>query len=211
MQAGLTVVHTSSAVQQGCLGFLLNPEYNTEHCDRTLVCPLHYERPMPAFAEPSPYLLKDLAVQLQHGLSLSTCKTACRRLCGFHHTAPGSHKPACVSLQGHTVQLQHGVLRTNCIDCLDRTNVAQFAFGLAALGQQLHALGLAEGPELDARSSLARQLMDLYEAMGNVLARQVGSRRSWHRLTAVQVSSRETLGASSSLWQKLACGMWEVS
>ena len=88
---------------------------------------------------------------------------------------PGSHKPAHVFLQEHAVRLQHGVLRTNCIDCLDRTNVAQFAFGLAALGRQLHALGLAEGPELDARSSLARQLMDLYEAMGNVLARQVGS------------------------------------
>ncbi|KIZ00821.1 hypothetical protein MNEG_7144 [Monoraphidium neglectum] len=28
-------------------------------------------------------------------------------------------------------RLQRGVLRTNCVDCLDRTNVAQFAFGLA--------------------------------------------------------------------------------
>ena len=27
--------------------------------------------------------------------------------------------------------LQSGVLRTNCIDCLDRTNVAQFAAGLS--------------------------------------------------------------------------------
>lgn len=88
---------------------------------------------------------------------------------------PGPHISLPTFLQDHAVQLQHGVLRTNCIDCLDRTNVAQFAFGLAALGRQLHALGLAEGPELDARSSLARQLMDLYEAMGNVLARQVGS------------------------------------
>ena len=25
---------------------------------------------------------------------------------------------------------QNGVLRTNCIDCLDRTNVAQFAAGI---------------------------------------------------------------------------------
>ncbi|PWS21854.1 hypothetical protein DKP78_21415, partial [Enterococcus faecium] len=40
--------------------------------------------------------------------------------------------------------LQKGVLRTNCIDCLDRTNVAQFAFGLAALGRQLHVLQLNE-------------------------------------------------------------------
>ena len=41
--------------------------------------------------------------------------------------------------------LQHGVLRTNCIDSLDRTNVGQFVYGLLALGRQLHALGISEG------------------------------------------------------------------
>lgn len=70
--------------------------------------------------------------------------------------------------------VQQGVLRTNCIDCLDRTNVAQFAAGLAALGRQLAALGVSDGPSIDARSSLARHLMDLYEATGNTLARQYG-------------------------------------
>lgn len=34
-------------------------------------------------------------------------------------------------------RLQSGVLRTNCIDCLDRTNVAQYAYGLAALARQV--------------------------------------------------------------------------
>lgn len=75
--------------------------------------------------------------------------------------------------QGQKIQLQHGVLRTNCIDCLDRTNVAQFAYGLTALGQQLHALGLADTPTIDAQSSTARELMEMYEVMGNVLSRQV--------------------------------------
>ena len=37
---------------------------------------------------------------------------------------------------------QRGVLRTNCIDCLDRTNVAQFSVGAHALGLQLAAMGL---------------------------------------------------------------------
>ena len=36
---------------------------------------------------------------------------------------------------------QTGIIRTNCVDCLDRTNTAQFAVGLCALGFQLHALG----------------------------------------------------------------------
>ena len=37
--------------------------------------------------------------------------------------------------------LQRGVVRTNCIDCLDRTNVAQFCVGRTLLRQQLMALG----------------------------------------------------------------------
>jgi len=32
---------------------------------------------------------------------------------------------------------QHGVVRTNCVDCLDRTNTAQFAIGKTALGMQV--------------------------------------------------------------------------
>ena len=74
---------------------------------------------------------------------------------------------------GSMQAVQQGVLRTNCIDCLDRTNVAQFAAGLAALGRQLAALGISDSPTIDARSSAARHLMDMYEATGNTLARQV--------------------------------------
>ena len=74
------------------------------------------------------------------------------------------------------VSLQTGVLRTNCIDCLDRTNVAQFAAGLGALGRQLAALGLSAEALVDARSSAAAQLMGMYEAMGHALSRQVSSR-----------------------------------
>jgi len=41
-----------------------------------------------------------------------------------------------------TLKLQDGVARTNCIDCLDRTNAAQFVIGKRALGHQLHSLGV---------------------------------------------------------------------
>lgn len=71
-------------------------------------------------------------------------------------------------------KLQKGVLRTNCIDCLDRTNVAQYAYGLASLGHQLHALGSVESPELDLDSPLAHHLMHFYERMGDTLALQYG-------------------------------------
>ena len=39
---------------------------------------------------------------------------------------------------------QRGVLRTNCIDCLDRTNVAQFTTGMRFLGVSLRAVGLGD-------------------------------------------------------------------
>jgi hypothetical protein len=37
---------------------------------------------------------------------------------------------------------QKGVFRVNCIDCLDRTNVVQSAFGREVLCSQLEALAL---------------------------------------------------------------------
>lgn len=69
---------------------------------------------------------------------------------------------------------QKGVLRTNCIDCLDRTNVAQFAYGLTALGHQLYALGFIDVPKIDLDSPLADELMCFYERMGDTLALQYG-------------------------------------
>lgn len=69
---------------------------------------------------------------------------------------------------------QRGVLRTNCIDCLDRTNVAQYAYGLAALGHQLHALGVMDNPKIDLDAPLAEDLMGFYERMGDTLAHQYG-------------------------------------
>ncbi|KAL3641427.1 Phosphoinositide phosphatase sac1 [Castilleja foliolosa] len=73
-----------------------------------------------------------------------------------------------------TPRFQNGVLRTNCIDCLDRTNVAQYAYGLAALGRQIHALGMTDNPQVDPDSSIAAALMDMYQSMGDALAQQYG-------------------------------------
>nr|XP_024397678.1 phosphoinositide phosphatase SAC1-like isoform X3 [Physcomitrium patens] len=71
-------------------------------------------------------------------------------------------------------RFQSGVLRTNCIDCLDRTNVAQYAFGLAAVGRQLHAVGLSDSTAVDMNGKVAETLMVMYHNMGDVLALQYG-------------------------------------
>ncbi|KAJ8427842.1 hypothetical protein Cgig2_017890 [Carnegiea gigantea] len=77
---------------------------------------------------------------------------------------------------------QKGVLRTNCIDCLDRTNVAQFSYGLAALGHQLHALEMINIPKIDLDSPLADDLMGLYEKMGDTLAHQYGGSAAHNKI-----------------------------
>ena len=41
---------------------------------------------------------------------------------------------------------QRGILRTNCVDCLDRTNVAQFCYAKHALPYQFLALGCELAP-----------------------------------------------------------------
>ncbi|OVA08299.1 Synaptojanin [Macleaya cordata] len=80
------------------------------------------------------------------------------------------------------VMCQKGVLRTNCIDCLDRTNVAQYAYGLAALGHQLHVLGFIDVPKVDLDSPLADDLMRFYETMGDTLAQQYGGSNAHNKI-----------------------------
>lgn len=69
---------------------------------------------------------------------------------------------------------QSGVLRTNCIDCLDRTNVGQFAAGACFLNVGLTALGLMKSPVDEPSSGVLLGLMDLYSEMGDKIALQYG-------------------------------------
>ncbi|CAM8909670.1 unnamed protein product [Rhodiola kirilowii] len=77
---------------------------------------------------------------------------------------------------------QNGILRTNCIDCLDRTNVAQYAYGLVALGQQLHTLGLVDIASVDLDATLADDLMKVFETMGDTLALQYGGSAAHNKI-----------------------------
>ncbi|XP_073193106.1 polyphosphoinositide phosphatase isoform X9 [Lepidochelys kempii] len=58
-----------------------------------------------------------------------------------------------------TGRLQTGVLRTNCVDCLDRTNTAQFMVGKCALAYQLYSLGLIDKPNLQFDTDAVRDFM----------------------------------------------------
>lgn len=84
---------------------------------------------------------------------------------------------------GKPLIVQKGVLRTNCIDCLDRTNVAQYAYGLAALGHQLRALGIISSTKIDLDDPLADELMGFYEKMGDTLAHQYGGSAAHNKVS----------------------------
>ncbi|KAJ5140077.1 Polyphosphoinositide phosphatase [Penicillium atrosanguineum] len=72
------------------------------------------------------------------------------------------------------LQLQNGVARTNCIDCLDRTNAAQFIIGKRALGHQLHALGVIEGTTVEYDTDAVNLFNDMWQDHGDTIAIQYG-------------------------------------
>ena len=73
-----------------------------------------------------------------------------------------------------TIQLQSGIARVNCVDCLDRTNAAQFVIGKAAFGHQLHALGLLSHPSLPFDCDAVNMLTEMYHDLGDTIALQYG-------------------------------------
>ncbi len=55
----------------------------------------------------------------------------------------------------------------------NRTNAAQLCIGVAALGEQLYAMGLTASPLLEFRSHLVALVLALYEEMGDAIAVQL--------------------------------------
>ncbi|BCS19912.1 phosphatidylinositol-3,5-bisphosphate 5-phosphatase [Aspergillus puulaauensis] len=72
------------------------------------------------------------------------------------------------------LRVQNGIARTNCIDCLDRTNAAQFVIGKRALGYQLHALGIIEGTTVDYDTDIVNLFTDIWHDHGDNIAIQYG-------------------------------------
>ncbi|GAM83327.1 hypothetical protein ANO11243_013140 [Dothideomycetidae sp. 11243] len=70
--------------------------------------------------------------------------------------------------------VQNGVARTNCIDCLDRTNAAQFVIGKHALGLQLQALGVIQTPYMEYDSDAIDIFTHMFHNHGDTIAVQYG-------------------------------------
>jgi len=69
-------------------------------------------------------------------------------------------------------QTQDGVLRTNCMDCLDRTNVCQSSFAKHMLDAQLRAEGIDAGAQLDQQTIWFNEL---WADNGDAVSKQYAS------------------------------------
>jgi len=73
------------------------------------------------------------------------------------------------------VNLQRGVVRTNCMDSLDRTNVVQAALANFTLTQQLKSLGiLSETASLDDYEALSMDFREMWADHADQIAKAYG-------------------------------------
>jgi len=71
-------------------------------------------------------------------------------------------------------RVQNGIARTNCVDCLDRTNAAQFVIGKHAFGLQLQALGIIETADMEYDSEAIDMFTQMFHDHGDTIAVQYG-------------------------------------
>lgn len=96
--------------------------------------------------------------------------------------------------------VQNGIARSNCIDCLDRTNAAQFVVGKRALSLQLQALGVIPfDTSLNYDSDATNLFANMFNTQGDTLASQYGGSHlvnttdSYRKINNWQSHSRDML------------------
>ena len=82
----------------------------------------------------------------------------------FHNGETGYNEP----------KIQNGIVRTNCVDCLDRTNSAQFVIGKRAFALQLQALGIYDYDELQYDTDAVNLFTQMFHHHGDTMAMQYG-------------------------------------
>jgi phosphatidylinositol 3,5-bisphosphate 5-phosphatase len=88
------------------------------------------------------------------------------------------------------MRLQQGVCRTNCVDCLDRTNACQFIIAKRALGQQLFALGIIDNPDVPYETDAVNLLTEMFHDHGDTIALQYGGSHLVNTMEVRAVLSR---------------------
>ena len=97
------------------------------------------------------------------------CGEACRQI---SKTNMFCFIPYILSNNTYLLSLQNGVIRSNCIDCLDRTNVYQQIIGTAVVIIQLRFFGVDSKEPENENDEIYGVLTEIYKNMGNVLSNQ---------------------------------------
>ncbi|KAG5950294.1 hypothetical protein E4U53_005288 [Claviceps sorghi] len=103
-------------------------------------------------------------------------------------------------VDGVTTQRQAGVLRTNCMDCLDRTNVCQSSFAKYMLDLQLKAEGLDMNKQLDQET---KWFNTLWADNGDAISKQYASTAAM-KGDYTRTKKRDYRGALNDLGLSLA-------
>jgi len=77
---------------------------------------------------------------------------------------------------------QTSITRSNCLDCLDRTNTAQLIIGQVALSHQLVSLGNISSTKQVTLTNIGMQYPQLFELLGNAIAQQYAGSTLVHNL-----------------------------
>lgn len=99
--------------------------------------------------------------------------------------------------QSQESQVQNGIARTNCIDCLDRTNAAQFVIGKHAFALQLKALGVITKEDIAYDTDAINLFTEMFHDHGDNIAMQYGGSHlvntmaTYRKLSHWQSSSRD--------------------
>jgi hypothetical protein len=84
------------------------------------------------------------------------------------------------------------MILTNCIDCIDRTNAAQFVIGKCAFGYQLYILGVINDPVLPFDCYAIDTLLEMYHDHGDTLALQYGGSNLVNRMETYRKTNQWT-------------------
>lgn len=105
-------------------------------------------------------------------------------------------------INNHLTVKQSGIVRSNCLDCLDRTSIFQYVLGLQVLSKQLISLGLLDPskpmkPSWTSESAESNNLVVLiegiFEAASDQLALQYAGTAAHRKYSSGQVSRQGSI------------------
>ncbi len=90
----------------------------------------------------------------------------------YSHTHDDNGVAANMDAMHVRLQKQQGIIRVNCVDCLDRTNVCIFVIAKSALTLMLYSLGVSESVDDAVASEMIEVLQMLFTKHGDRIAHQ---------------------------------------